>query len=249
MLPLLGALAIGLSLGLLGAGGSILTVPVLVYVVGEPEKLAICESLGIVATIAATGAVMHGRQRRIDWRSVKLVAPSAMLGSYVGAWLSHFISGRVQLMLFAVVMLIAAWRMVVNAGQVLTPSYCKPHCLLGLGLGLGVMSGVVGVGGGFLAVPALVLFAGLTMPMAVGTSLAIISLSSITGFAKQWHLLHASGLSLNWPMLGMFTLFGIIGSLAGQPLGSRLPQKQLQRVYSAMVSVMGVAILWHTFIR
>ena len=250
MLALLGALAIGLSLGLLGSGGSILTVPVLVYVVGEPEKLAIAESLGIVGTIAAVGALLHGRQQHIDWRSVKLVAPSAMLGSYGGAWISQFISGRAQLLLFAMVMLIAAWRMFNNANQTeLQPSYCRPRCLLGLGLGLGIMSGIVGVGGGFLVVPALVLLGGLTMPMAVGTSLMIISLSSFTGFAKQLHLLHTMNLHLNWHTLLLFVVLGVAGSLAGQPIGKRLPQQQLQRVYSFMVLLMAGLILWQSTVR
>jgi uncharacterized protein len=250
MLALLGALAIGLSLGLLGSGGSILTVPVLVYVVGEPEKLAIAESLGIVGMIAATGALLHGRQKHIDWRSVKLVAPSAMLGSYAGAWASQFITGHTQLLLFAAVMLVAAWRMFTNAGQIeLQPSYCQPRCLLGLGLGLGIMSGIVGVGGGFLIVPALVLLGGLAMPMAVGTSLVIISLSAFTGFAKQLHLLHSMGMQLNWRMLILFVLVGVAGSLAGQPIGRRLPQQQLQRIYSGVVALMAGLILWQSAVR
>ena len=245
MLALLGALAIGLSLGLLGSGGSILTVPVLVYLVGEPEKLAIAESLAIVATIAATGALLHHRRKHIDWRSVRLVAPSAMLGSYVGAWLSHFLAGETQLLLFAVIMLVAAWRMFTSANKVLQPSYCQPRCLVGLGLGLGIMSGVVGVGGGFLIVPALVLLGGLAMPMAVGTSLVIITLSSATGFVKQLQLLHDNGLQLHWHTLLLFIAIGIAGSLAGQPLGRWIPQKQLQRVYSITVTIMAALMLLH----
>lgn len=248
MLAALGALIIGLSLGLLGSGGSILTVPVLVYLVGEPEKLAIAESLAIVGTIAGLGSLMHAREKHIDWRSVWLVGPSAMMGSFGGAWLSQWLRGRVQLLLFAVVMLFAVWRMFMNSrsGTELQPSYCRPWCLLGLGTGIGLLSGLVGVGGGFLIVPALVLLGGLAMPVAVGTSLMIICLSSFTGFAKHLHLLQASGTTLHWPTLGMFVLVGVLGSLASVPIGTRLPQVRLQQTYSVMVVLMAVFILWHS---
>ncbi len=248
MFAIAGALLIGLSLGLLGSGGSILTVPVLVFLAGEPEKLAIAESLGIVSVIAGIGALQHARQRHIDWRSVWLVGPPAMIGSYAGAWLSQWLSGRTQLLMFAGVMLIAAYRMFMNSrrGDEMQPSYCRPWCLLGLGTGLGILSGLVGVGGGFLIVPALVLLGGLTMPLAVGTSLIIICLSSLVGFAKHLHLLYADNLSLHWPMLGMFVVVGALGSLASQPLGRRLPQAKLQRAYSGMVLLMAVFILWQS---
>ncbi|MGE0115476.1 MAG: sulfite exporter TauE/SafE family protein [Steroidobacteraceae bacterium] len=248
MLAIIGALLIGLSLGLLGSGGSILTVPVLVFLVGEPEKLAIAESLGIVCVIAGVGALQHARQKHIDWRSVWLVGPSAMLGSYAGAWVSQWISGRVQLLMFAGVMLFAAYRMFINSRRDagLQPSYCRPGCLLAVGAGLGILSGLVGVGGGFLVVPALVLLGGLAMPIAVGTSLMIITLSSLTGFAKQLHLLHSSGLTLHWPMLGLFAVVGVLGSLVSQPLGRNLPQARLQRAYSGMVVLMAALILWQT---
>ncbi len=250
MYAIAGALLIGLSLGLLGSGGSILTVPVLVYLVGEPEKLAIAESLGIVSVIAGIGALQHARQHHIEWRSVWLVGPPAMIGSYAGAWLSQWLSGRVQLLLFAVVMLITAYRMFMSSrhGDELQPSYCRPWCLLGLGIGIGILSGLVGVGGGFLIVPALVLLGGLAMSIAVGTSLVIICLSSLVGFAKHLHLLHAENLSLHWPMLTMFVVVGALGSLVSQPLGWRLPQHKLQRTYSVMVAMMAGVILWQSAI-
>lgn len=245
MLTLLGALLIGLSLGLLGSGGSILTVPVLVYLAGEPEKLAIAESLGIVAGIAAAGVVIHARQRHVDWRSVWLVGPSAMLGSYAGAWLSQFLSGQLQLLLFAAVMLLAALRMFHSSRttNVLQPAYCRPRCLLGVGIGLGLLSGLVGVGGGFLIVPALVLLGGLTMTVAVGTSLMIILLSSTTGLITHWQLLHASGQTLHWPMLLLFVAIGIAGSLASAVLGKHLPQHRLQLAYSIVVTLLAAFIL------
>jgi uncharacterized protein len=246
MFAIAGALLIGLSLGLLGSGGSILTVPVLVFLVGEPEKLAIAESLGIVSVIAGIGALQHARQQHVDWRSVWLVGPPAMIGSYAGAWLSQWLTGRTQLLIFAGVMLIAAYRMFMNSRRDddLQPGYCRPWCLLGLGTGLGILSGLVGVGGGFLIVPALVLLGGLPMSMAVGTSLLIICMSSLIGFAKHLLLLHADNQTPHWPMLLMFVVMGILGSLASQPLGRRLPQVKLQRAFSAVVVMMAAVILW-----
>jgi uncharacterized protein len=171
-----------------------------------------------------------------------------MLGSLGGAWLSQWLSGRVQLLLFAAVMLFAAWRMLMNSrrGAELQPSYCRPYCLLGLGTGIGLLSGLVGVGGGFLIVPSLVLLGGLTMPIAVGTSLVIICLSSFTGFAKHLHLLQVSGVTLHWPTLGVFVLVGALGSLASTSIGRQLPQARLQQIYSGTVVVMAVLMLWHS---
>lgn len=241
-----GALAIGMSLGLLGSGGSILTVPILVYIAGEPEKLAITESLAIVGTIAAIGTLLRARQRHIDWRTLRMVAPTAMLGSYGGAWLSQFISGRAQMLLFSVVMLMAGWRMFVSARQAgLQPSYCRPRCLLALGMGLGVMSGIIGVGGGFLIVPSLVLLGGLALPMAVGTSVAIICVSTLTGFLKHLHLLHVAGMHLDWRILSVFVALGIAGTVLSQPIARHVPQRSLQQVYSLVIAIVAALIIWH----
>jgi len=247
MLEWMGALLIGLSLGLLGSGGSILTVPVLIYIAHEPGKIAIAESLGIVCAIATVGALDHIRQRQIDWRSVWLMGIPAMLGSYAGAWLSQFIPARLQLMLFAIIMLIAGWRMYLNASRRQWQSgYCRPGCLLGLGTGVGILSGIVGIGGGFLIVPALVLLGGLSMPLAVGSSLMIISLSAAIGFIKQLHLLHANGATIDWHVFALFALLGVAGSLAGPPIRNRLSQARLQQLYAIAVVIMGAVILWHS---
>jgi len=110
-LALLGALIIGLTLGLLGSGGSILTVPVLVYVLGHNGKVAIAESLAIVGGIAIAGMLPYARARQVDWRSVLFFGLPGMAGTYGGAWLARFISGPTQLVIFGCVMLAAAWMM------------------------------------------------------------------------------------------------------------------------------------------
>jgi uncharacterized protein len=152
----IGALVIGLTLGLLGSGGSILTVPVLVYLVGVPDKAAIADSLAIVGLIAAVAAVPYALQRSIHWRSVLYFGVPGIAGTYFGAALSAFVSGTFQLMLFALVMLVAAVLMFRGASTV--PNAEAPRQAawkIALeGLAVGVLTGLVGVGGGFLIVPA-----------------------------------------------------------------------------------------------
>lgn len=245
---LLGALLIGLSLGLLGSGGSILTVPVLVFLLDQPEKVAIAGSLAIVAGIALLGATPYAVQRRIDWRSVLYFAPPGMVGTYGGAWLAAYVSGALQLTLFALVMLAAAWMMFrpspVPAGGAEAP---RAYWKIALdGLAVGVITGLVGVGGGFLIVPALVLLGGLSMHRAVGTSLIIIALKSAAGFIKYLAVLAAAGLSLDYQVLALITGVGAAGSFAGNAISGRLPQALLKRGFAVFLVLMAGFILWRT---
>lgn len=236
---------IGATLGLLGSGGSILTVPVLVYLVGEPEKLAIAESLGIVTLISLVGAVPFALKRLIDWRSVLLFGVPGMVGAYGGAYLSQFMSGRVQLVLFAAVMLLAAammfWRKASAAGT-RTGRHAAWKIMLE-GVFIGVLTGLVGVGGGFLIVPALVLLGGLPMHTAVGTSLAIIALKSLSGFYKYIDVLNDLGLSIDWRLVFLFGGIGIAGSFAGKKCGEYVSQERLKKGFAVFLVAMGGFIL------
>ena len=242
LLALLGALAIGLSLGLLGSGGSILTVPVLHYLVGQPEKLAIGGSLLVVGLIAAAACVPYALHRQVDWRNVAWFGLPGMAGAWLGAWLAHWVPGTAQLALFAGVMLAAAWRML-RAGVTNRPDHeARRITVVAGGSAVGLLSGLVGVGGGFLIVPALVLLAGVPMASAVGTSLAVITLNSFTGFAKYLRVLDAQGLDLDWPVLLAVAAVGIVGSFAGHRLGRRLPQATLRKAFGVLLVVMGIFI-------
>ena len=242
LLALLGALAIGLSLGLLGSGGSILTVPVLHYLVGQPEKLAIGGSLLVVGLIAAAACVPYALHRQVDWRNVAWFGLPGMAGAWFGAWLAHWVPGAAQLALFAGVMLAAAWRML-RAGVTNRPDHeARRITVVAGGTAVGLLSGLVGVGGGFLIVPALVLLAGVPMASAVGTSLAVITLNSFTGFAKYLRVLDAQGLDLDWPVLLAVAAVGIVGSFAGHRLGRRLPQATLRKAFGVLLVVMGIFI-------
>ncbi len=240
-LAFIGALLIGLSLGLMGSGGSILTVPVLVYLVHEPEKLAITESLAIVGCISLFGLLPHARKGLVDWRRFALFGLPGIVGTTLGATLSQSLSGSVQLTIFAVVMLLAAVMMFRPAAkETAEPGAYSPVATSAQGLGVGVLTGLVGVGGGFLIVPALVLLGKLPMKYAVGTSLAIITLNSFTGFAKH---LAQSNEPLHWPLMGLFAVIGVAGSYAGSRLSGSFNNAQLRRGFAVFLVCMGAYVL------
>ena len=245
LLALLGALVVGLSLGLTGSGGSILAVPVLRYILGHPEKLAIAESLGIVAGIAAAGAIPYARQKLVIWPAVLFFGIPGMAGTYFGAWLSHFVSGTLQLLVFGGVMLVAAffmWRPRREAAIDERPAP-RPLLLTPPGVGAGVLTGFVGVGGGFMIVPALVLLGGIPMRLAVGTSLVIIALQAATGFAKHGYAMHVQQQSLDWTVIGVFIVVGVFGTLIGKRLNAANDPHALRRGFAVLLVVIAVFIL------
>lgn len=248
---ILGALAIGLTLGLLGSGGSILTVPVLVYLLGHGDKVAIAESLAIVGAIAFVGMMPYARKHQVDWHSVAYFGIPGMGGAYVGAWLAKFVPGPVQLVLFAVVMLLAAVVMFRRTSAEAGPddNTEAPHERQAVwkivleGLGVGAVTGLVGVGGGFLIVPALVVLGGLPMRLAVGTSLVVISLKSFSGFVKYLGVLDSIGIAVDWETIAVFTVVGIIGTLIGNLVNQHINQGTLKRGFAGFLVVMGLFVL------
>lgn len=244
MLAVPGAIAIGLSLGLLGSGGSILTVPVLVYLLGQDEKVAIAGSLFIVGSIALAGGLQFLRAGFVEWRSVLMFGLPGMLGTYLGAVLAAYVSGVMQLALFALVMLAASYLMLrpldlEHAGGAPRAAWK----IASEGLVVGVITGLVGVGGGFLIVPALVLLGGLSMHRAVATSLVIIALKSYSGFWKYLDVLEQQSLELDWNTLLLVTALGVAGSVAGSRLARRLAQDKLKKWFGWFLVVMGIYIL------
>ena len=240
-----GAVAIGVSLGLLGSGGSILTVPVLVYLIGQDEKVAIAGSLFVVGTIALVGSLQFLRAKLVDWHNVLVFGLPGMAGTYIGAALAAYLSGIMQLTLFAGVMLLASWFMLrpIDLGSGGAHEPRATWKIAGDGLGVGVLTGLVGVGGGFLIVPALVLLGGMAMHRAVATSLVIIAMKSYSGFYKYTDVLEAQNLELDWNTLLIVTGLGIAGSLAGGKLANRLPQNTLKKGFGIFLIVMGIYIL------
>jgi len=247
ILAILGACAIGLSLGLLGSGGSILTVPVLVYLVDQPERIAIAGSLVIVGSIALLGAIPYFKQKLIDWNTVVLFGIPGMAGTYIGAWLAtSYLSGIQQLAIFALVMLLASYFMLKPNKNLESESDHERHMVkIGVeGLIVGIITGIVGVGGGFLIVPALVLLGGLSMRVAVASSLVIIAMKSFTGFAKYYSAIASDPtIHLDWQVIGMMIVIGGLGSYVGNKIANKVPQDKLKLIFGIFLIIMGIYIL------
>lgn len=233
------ALLIGLTLGLLGGGGSILTVPVLHYVLGYPVKEAIPMSLVVVGLTSGFGAISHWRAGTLHGRSALAFGPPAIVGAVLGAELGLHVDATIQLTVFAVVMLAAAISML-RGGivEAATPSR-KPLPLVTLvGTLVGVLTGFVGVGGGFLYVPALTLLGGLTMKQAIGTSLVLILLSCSAGLVR-----YSGHFDLDWNAIALFTGIAFLGVAAGSRLVPSFPQQTLKRGFAVFLVVMGALVL------
>lgn len=245
ILAWIGALLIGLSLGLLGSGGSILTVPVLVYLVGQDPKVAMAGSLMIVGVISLISAIPYARQKTIDWRMVAWFGLPGLVGAVFGAWLAHFIDGVIQMLIFAVLMLSAAYLMFKPVD--LSDTSKAPRAaykIVADGLVVGAITGLVGVGGGFLIIPALVLLGGLSMRLAIGTSLVIIAMKSFAGFGAYLEVLSALNLALDWSIIIKFTLIGILGGWLGHKVSHKFDQHLLRRVFAVFLVLMSVFILY-----
>ena len=239
------AVVIGLSLGLLGSGGAILTVPALIYIVGQDEKVAIASSLAIVGLIAFTGAVKYQQNKMIHWPVVWQFGLPSMLGSYVAAGFSVYLSGVQQIILFAVIMMLAAFSMLKNKTDVSHQTIALGFSLRLIVIGgvVGCISGLVGVGGGFLIVPALLTFTGISMTRAVATSLVIITLQSLTGFIKYYSIADQQNLAFDWQVIAVVALVGAISSLLGQKISTGISQEKLKRTFALFLLIMSVFIL------
>jgi uncharacterized membrane protein YfcA len=239
------ALLIGLSLGLLGGGGSILTVPVLVYVLGFAAKPAIAMSLPVVGITSLIGAALHWRLGNVRVPTALLFGLLAMMGAFAGAKLAVLLSGAVQLVILGVVMLAAAGSMLRSRARGTPEPDQAPSnpprlgMIVPVALGVGVLTGLVGIGGGFLVVPALVLLGRVPMREAVGTSLLVIAMNSASGFAG-----YLGTVELDWSFLTGFTAAAVAGALAGTVLAAHVPQALLKRAFGVFLLAMGGFVLF-----
>ena len=237
---------IGLSLGLIGGGGAILAVPILVYVMGIDSKTAIAMSLVIVGTVSIIGLIPHWRQGNVSFKIASFFIPTAMLGAYLGARLTALpmITDDLQLVCFGTIMAIASTLMIRKSGQpkhnqsLSTKGSQGVWAIPALGLGVGILTGFVGVGGGFLIIPALVLLGGIPMKQAIGTSLVIIAANSASGF-----LGYVSQVNINWGLVGSFTLAASAGTWLGAYLTKYLDAKRLQTGFGYFVLAVAVFVL------
>jgi uncharacterized membrane protein YfcA len=239
-LALLGAVAIGLSLGLTGAGGSILTLPVLVYLAGIAPRAAVGLSLLIVGTAALVGAWQRARAGELHVKAAGMFVLSGMVGAALGARLTPLLSPTALMLSFASLMVVVALRMLLAGDPALPPApECKPvRCLLAGGV-VGVLTGFLGVGGGFLLMPALVKFARLPLRVATGTSLAIIACNSAAGFVS-----HLSETPVPWHLAAVFSIIAAAGVLVGGKVASKLPEQTLRRAFAFFVLMVAAIVFW-----
>lgn len=242
-------LAIGVAVGMLGGGGSVLAVPVLVYVLDQSVPEATTASLVVVAAGAAAGGLGHVRAGRVCWRHAGTFTAAAVPGIVAGTVAGDAVSGTALLAVFALVMLAAAhatWR---KAGEEREPDgsweaggACPPLRLprdLAAGVAVGFLTGFFGVGGGFLIVPTLAVALAFTMRTAVGTSLAIITATSLIGLVV--HLL--AGRSVDVSITSVMTAACVVGAVSGVALAAHVPQRILGRAFAVLVTCVAAYLL------
>ena len=252
VLTLAAAVLVGLALGVLGGGGSILTVPILVFLAGVDAKQAIAMSLFVVGVTSAIGAISHARAGRVRWRTGLVFGAAGMTGAYGGGRLAAFIPGTWLLAGFGMMMVVTAVAMIRGRSAKTAPAV---HGELPVGrvvvegVVVGLVTGLVGAGGGFLVVPALALLGGLPMTVAVGTSLVVIAMKSFAGLAG-----YLATVEIDWTLAFAVTVAAVVGSLLGGPIAGRIPEHLLRKGFGWFVIVMGGLVLgqqvpaaaWHT---
>jgi len=240
VLTLAAAVLIGVALGVLGGGGSILTVPILVYLAGLDAKHAIAMSLFVVGVTSAIGAIPHARAGHVRWRTALLFGATAMAGAYVGGRLAAFIPGAWLLAGFGVMMLATAVAMLRERRD--RPADVHHELPVPLvvaeGIVVGAVTGLAGAGGGFLVVPALVLLGGLPMAVAVGTSLVVIAMKSFAALAG-----YLSAVQIDWGLALAVTAAAVVGGVLGARLAGRIPDRVLRQGFGWFVVVMGAFVL------
>jgi hypothetical protein len=238
VLDLLLGFAIGLTLGFLGGGGSILTVPALVYLVGQSPQVAVTASLVIVGINSAIGAFFHRTQGTLNWQVALLFGGAGMIAAYFSAGLSRFLPPTVLLILFALLMLVVGSYMILGKAPTTQANGRGLFVTILSGLGVGVLTGFLGVGGGFLIVPALVMLVGLPIRQSVGTSLVVIAMNSLAGL-----LGHLNGEAIDLTLVGLFVGAGLLGSFSGARLSKRIRPEQLRTSFAFFVMLLAIFLL------
>lgn len=238
VLSVLLALLIGVVLGMLGGGGAILTLPLLVYVLRVEPKTAIATSLFIVGTTSAIATVMHARAHAVRWRIAAIFGLAAVAGAYSGGRLARYLPATFLLVLFGIVMVTTSIAMLRGRKEP-DPTKAERALRIGrmvvLGAAVGVLSGLIGAGGGFLIVPALALFGGLSLREAIGTSIFIITLQSFAGFVG-----HAAHVELEWALVLWLSGATAVGSIIGSAVGAKISTTMLRRAFAWLVLAMGL---------
>ena len=235
------AVLIGISLGLLGGGGSILAVPVLIYAAGLEPRRAIAASLFVVGASSAAALVSRARDGLVHWRTGAVFGMAGMAGAFLGARIARSIPEALLLLGFTILMVVAAVAMMRPRPEpvpAVPPRAVPTWRMLLLGGAVGLVSGMVGAGGGFVIVPALTLLGGLPMSAAVGTSLLVLALQSFAGFAG-----HAGEVSIPWALVIAVTSAAIVGSVIGSRLARRVAAPSLRVGFGGFVLLVALFTL------
>ncbi|WP_031158778.1 sulfite exporter TauE/SafE family protein [Streptosporangium roseum] len=236
----LAAVAVGVTLGLFGGGGSILMVPMLMYVAHVPGKTAIAMSLLVVAATSAAGLISHARAGRLRWRTGLIFGAAGMAGAYAGGLIGPYLPETILLGGFALMMVATAVAMVRGRSRISGSSRTDMPIgkILLDGVVVGLVTGIVGAGGGFLVVPALVLLGGMPMAAAVGTSLLVITMKSLAGLAGYLHTV-----TIDWRVALVVSAAAAVGGLLGGRLAGHVNPDRLRRAFGWFVLVMGIFVL------
>ncbi len=237
--------AVGFSLGLIGGGGSVLAVPLLLYVVGERDPhVAIGTSALAVGLNALANLLVHARGGYVRWRTATVFAASGVIGAALGSTLGKHVAGQHLLALFALLMIVVALLMQRTTAATAAPlprERPRPGGLIGAGAATGALSGFFGIGGGFLIVPGLRFAGRLTMIEAIASSLVAVS-----AFGLTTALSYALEGLVSWPIAGLYLLGGVAGGLAGAHLSQRLSHHRtaLNRLFGAALVAVALYMLW-----
>lgn len=249
VLALVLATAIGFSLALLGSGGSIITLPVLVYAAQVPTAQAVGMSLAVVGGTTLAASLLNARAGLVHVKAALLFSVAGMLGAFGGAQLTHLVSPSVLLLLFAALMIVVATMMFRRRADV--PHDEKPECHWPIcaltGFAVGGITGFLGVGGGFVIVPALLHFAGLPLKKAMATSLVVITVVSLAGLIGQ-----LQRTSFDWRTPALFLLFALVGMFAGRGFAARTHPESLRRWFAWFVLAVAAFVIaenWRTLVR
>ncbi|MFI1865790.1 sulfite exporter TauE/SafE family protein [Streptomyces jumonjinensis] len=243
VLALAAGAVVGLALGGLGGGGSVLAVPALIYLLGFSPVAATTASLIIVAATSASSLVAHARDGYVRWRAGLLFAAAGIGPAMLGGLAAGRIPGSALTVAFAVIAALAAWRML-RPSRPAEDRPVRPLRAVGAGAGLGAVTGVLGVGGGFLAVPALVSVVGLRMKAAVGTSLLVIVVTSLAALATRTGT--ADG--LDWAVIAPFTGAAILGAWDGRRLAAKVSGDRLRRLFAYVLLAVAALMLLDSLI-
>jgi uncharacterized membrane protein YfcA len=245
-IEVLGGILVGLSLGLVGAGGAIFSVPIFALVLGHPIQTAILEALAVTGIVAAFSALAAARSRRVEFATALAFLLPGMVGAWLGGPIGRWLPDDIQAGIFSVVAATAAVRMLRSAQRDATQGAAEPRATLVTGMlvgfAIGILTSVIGVGGGFLLVPALTLLARLDISRAIGTSLVVITANAAMSLVSNGVHDPAAFEAIAWSAVTIVAACGLVGSAIGSRLAARLPAVVLKRVFAGLL--IGVAALF-----